>query len=128
MAEKDINILFGKSPLDDRERPMYQISVVAEILSVHPQTLRVSEREGLITPTRMSGQRLYSRADVERLGLIIDLTRNLGLNRAGVDIVLRMRHRLECLQREAVEMMALLSSEHQRLFRETLRDIFEEED
>ena len=91
---------------------MYLISVVAEILSVHPQTLRVYEREGLINPDRAGGQRLYSRADVERLGLILDLTRNLGLNRAGVDIVLRMRHRLECLQRESMEMMRLMDREH----------------
>jgi len=127
MSAQGFDKPFDKSALDDHERPMYLISVVAEILSVHPQTLRVYEREGLICPDRAGGQRLYSRADVERLGLILDLTRNLGVNRAGVDIVLRMRHRLECLQRETMEMMRLMDSEHRRFFEEKLRDIFEED-
>jgi MerR family transcriptional regulator/heat shock protein HspR len=118
---------FDKSALDDHERPMYLISVVAEILSVHPQTLRVYEREGLISPERAGGQRLYSRADVEKLGLILDLTRNLGLNRAGVDIVLRMRNRIESLQRETMEMMRLMDKEHRDFFEEKLKNIFEEE-
>lgn len=118
---------FDTNALDDHERPMYLISVVAELLGVHPQTLRVYEREGLISPSRAGGQRLYSRADVERLGLILDLTRNLGLNRAGVDIVLRMRHRIECLQRETVEMMRIMDEEHRKFFEDKLKDIFEEE-
>lgn len=118
---------FDTNALDDHQRPMYLISVVAELLGVHPQTLRVYEREGLISPSRAGGQRLYSRADVERLGLILDLTRNLGLNRAGVDIVLRMRHRIECLQRETVEMMRIMDEEHRKFFEAKLRDIFEEE-
>jgi len=118
---------FDRSSLDDSERPMYLISVVAEILNVHPQTLRVYEREGLISPSRTGGQRLYSRSDIERLGLILDLTRNLGVNRAGVDIVLRMRHRLECLQRETMEMMRIMDREHREFFEEKLRDIFEED-
>ena len=112
---------------DDYNRPMYLISVVAELLHVHPQTLRVYEREGLITPSRTGGQRQYSRADVERLGLILDLSKNLGVNRAGVDIVLRMRHRIECLQREAMSMMQLLEEEQRIEFEEKLRQIFEEE-
>lgn len=118
---------FDTNALDDHQRPMYLISVVSELLGVHPQTLRVYEREGLISPSRAGGQRLYSRADVERLGLILDLTRNLGLNRAGVDIVLRMRHRIECLQRETVEMMRIMDEEHRKFFEEKLKDIFEEE-
>jgi len=118
---------FDSSALDDYERPMYLISVVAGLLNVHPQTLRVYEREGLISPDRAGGQRLYSRADVERLGLILDLTRNLGLNRAGVDIVLRMRHRIECLQREAMEMMRIMDEEHRKFFEGKLKDIFEED-
>jgi len=114
--------------IEDRERPVYLISVVSEMLDVHPQTLRMYEREGLITPHRTGGQRLYSRADVERLGLILELSRNLGVNRAGVDIVLRLRHRLECMQREAIEMMELLHEEHRRRFRDKLRKIFEEDE
>lgn len=114
---------------DDNEynRPMYLISVVAELLHVHPQTLRVYEREGLIAPSRSGGQRQYSRADVERLGLILDLSKNLGVNRAGVDIVLRMRHRIECLQRETMSMMQLLDEEHRQEFEEKLHRIFDEE-
>lgn len=114
--------------IEDRERPVYLISVVSEMLDVHPQTLRMYEREGLISPHRTGGQRLYSRADVERLGLILELSRNLGVNRAGVDIVLRLRHRLECMQREAIEMMELLHEEHRRRFSEKLRKIFEEDE
>lgn len=121
-----MDILSDGKPLDDRDRPMYLISVVAELLSVHPQTLRVYEREGFVCPSRAGGQRLYSRADIERLGFILDLTRNLGVNRAGVDIVLRMRHRLKCLQRETVEMMTLLDDEHRAIFQEKLKDIFKE--
>ncbi len=114
---------------DDSEynRPMYLISVVAELLHVHPQTLRVYEREGLITPSRSGGQRQYSRADVERLGLILDLSKNLGVNRAGVDIVLRMRQRIERLQREAMNMMEYLEDEHRAQFEEKLQHLFDDE-
>ena len=113
--------------IDELNRPVFLISVVAELLDVHPQTLRVYEREGLITPSRAGGQRLYSRADVERLNLILDLSRNLGVNRAGVDIVLRMRHRLECLQKETVHMMRLMDDEHRQIFEIKLKEIFKEE-
>jgi MerR family transcriptional regulator/heat shock protein HspR len=117
--------------MDDSDRPMYLISIVAEMLDVHPQTLRTYEREGLVSPGRSGGegsQRLYSKADVERLGLILDLTRNLGVNRAGVDIILRMRQRLESLQEEVERMLERMDGAMREEFQEKIRCIFEEEE
>jgi MerR family transcriptional regulator/heat shock protein HspR len=90
------------------ERPRYMISVAADLVGMHPQTLRIYETKGLIRPKRTSGNtRLYSEADVERLRLIQRLTTELGLNLAGVEQVLhmqdevaKMRRRLERLERE----------------------------
>jgi MerR family transcriptional regulator/heat shock protein HspR len=104
------------------------ISVVSRLLSVHPQTLRLYEKEGLITPRRTRKQRLYSEQDVERLDLILQLTRELGVNKAGVDIILRMRHRMEVMQREMEEMMGFLEEEVRRDFREKLRKELTEEE
>jgi MerR family transcriptional regulator/heat shock protein HspR len=111
----------------DRKQPLYMISVVSRMLSVHPQTLRLYEREGLISPTRMKKQRLYSEDDVEKLNLILELTRELGVNKAGVDIILRMRHRLEIVQREMEEMMGFLENEIRKEFRERLKRELQEE-
>jgi MerR family transcriptional regulator/heat shock protein HspR len=111
----------------DKEQPLYLISVVAEMLSVHPQTLRLYERDGLITPRRTRRQRLYSENDVERLSLILELTRELGVNKAGVDIILRMRHRLEVMQKEMDEMMGYLEEEIRKDIRERLRKELHEE-
>lgn len=111
----------------NKEQPLYLISVVAEMLSVHPQTLRLYEREGLINPQRTRKQRLYSESDVERLNLILQLTRELGVNKAGVDIILRMRRRLEVMQKEMEEMMGFLEDEIRRDFRERLRKELREE-
>ena len=94
--------------MTERERPRYMISVAAELVGMHPQTLRIYESKGLISPKRTSGNtRLYSEADVERLQLIQQLTTVLGLNLAGVEQVLhmqdeivRMQRRLERLERE----------------------------
>lgn len=111
-----------------KDEPLYIISVVSRMLSVHPQTLRIYEREGFLTPSRTGGQRLYSEADVERLGMIIRLTRDLGVNRAGVDIILRMRRRLECLQEEVEEMMQFLDEGLREGFERKIRRIFIEEE
>jgi MerR family transcriptional regulator/heat shock protein HspR len=111
----------------DKEQPLYLISVVAEMLSVHPQTLRLYERDGLIAPRRTRRQRLYSENDVERLSLILELTRELGVNKAGVDIILRMRHRLEVMQKEMDEMMGYLEEEIRKDIRERLRKELHEE-
>lgn len=111
----------------DKSRPVYLIGIVCEMLQVHPQTLRLYEREGLITPSRGKRQRLYSQRDVERLHLILQLTRELGVNKAGVDIILRMRHRIEILQREIEDMMGHMEEDIRREFRRRLRDELGEE-
>ncbi len=111
----------------DKDQPLYLISVVCEMLNVHPQTLRLYEKEGLITPQRTSKQRLYSDSDVERLNFILQLTRELGVNKAGVDIILRMKHRLEIMQREMEDMMNDLDYEIRRDFSEKLKKALEEE-
>lgn len=83
------------------EDPVYQISVVAELLGVHPQTLRHYEREGLVVPSRTSGKiRVYSQKDIDDLRLIIRLTRELGVNLAGVDIILQLKNQVRELQKE----------------------------
>jgi MerR family transcriptional regulator/heat shock protein HspR len=79
----------------------YTISVVAEQYDIHPQTLRLYEREGLIKPSRSAkGTRYYTEEDIERLELILNLTRDLGVNLAGVEIILNMRERMSQMQRE----------------------------
>lgn len=88
-----------------RERAVYMISVVAEMLGVHPQTLRLYEREGFIMPKRTEGGvRLYSQDDVERIKAVITLTRDLGVNLAGVEVILSMREKMEHLQEQMDEM------------------------
>lgn len=111
----------------DRKQPLYLISVVSEMLRVHPQTLRLYEKDGLIAPRRTKKQRLYSENDVERLNFILQLTRELGVNKAGVDIILRMRHRMEVMQEEMEEMMGLLEEEMRRDFKERLKKALREE-
>jgi MerR family transcriptional regulator, heat shock protein HspR len=79
----------------------YTISVVAEEYGIHQQTLRLYEREGLIKPSRSAkGTRYYTEEDIERLELILNLTRDLGVNLAGVEIILSMRERMSQMQRE----------------------------
>jgi MerR family transcriptional regulator/heat shock protein HspR len=90
----------------EKKQPVYMIGVVAELLQVHPQTLRLYEREGLVVPSRSKGNtRLYSQEDVEQLKLIMRLTRDLGVNLAGVEVILEMRSRMSLLQQEARELM-----------------------
>ncbi len=84
-----------------RERPLYMISVAAELAGVHPQTLRIYERKALIRPQRSGGNtRLYSEADIERLRFIQRLTQEEGINLAGVMRIMEMQHETERLQRE----------------------------
>ena len=79
----------------------FTISAVAEEFDVHPQTLRLYEREGLLKPSRSEGNtRLYTDTDLERLELILSLTRDLGVNLAGVEIILNMREKMDAMQRE----------------------------
>ncbi|ANE32377.1 putative heat shock protein HspR [Campylobacter hyointestinalis] len=78
------------------EEPVYLISVVAKVLSIHPQTLRQYEREGLVEPSRTGGKmRLYSEKDLDRIKMILRLTRDLGVNLAGVDVILRLKEQIE---------------------------------
>ena len=111
----------------DEEQPLYLISIVSKMLNVHPQTLRLYEREGFVRPKRTKKQRLYSEKDVEQLNFILQLTREMGVNRAGVDIILRLRHRMDILQHEMEEMMDLLEDGLQRDFKERIRKAFKEE-
>ncbi|HEX8248773.1 MAG TPA: helix-turn-helix transcriptional regulator [Pyrinomonadaceae bacterium] len=79
----------------------YTISAVAELFDVHPQTLRLYEREGLLKPSRSEGNtRLYTDPDLERLEIILSLTRDLGVNLAGVEIILNMREKMDAMQHE----------------------------
>ena len=112
---------------DDKKQPVFMISVVAKMLNVHPQTLRLYEREGLISPQRSKRTRLYSVEDVEKLAMILRLTRELGVNRSGVEIIMRLRQRLEAFQRETEEMMVFLEEDIRRDFITKLRKIFTEE-
>jgi len=83
------------------EEPVYLISVVANMLKIHPQTLRQYEREGLVQPSRTQGRmRLYSQADIDRMKLILRLTRDMGVNLAGVDVILRLRDTMEKMEQE----------------------------
>jgi MerR family transcriptional regulator/heat shock protein HspR len=111
----------------DKKQPVFMISVVSRMLGVHPQTLRLYEREGLVTPQRTKRARLYSQEDVEKLAMILRLTREMGVNRAGVEIILRLRHRLEVLQKEMDEMMQLLDEDLRSDFMKRIKRMFFEE-
>jgi MerR family transcriptional regulator/heat shock protein HspR len=90
----------------------YMISAVASKYNVHPQTLRLYEREGLLAPSRTDGNtRLYSDDDLHRLETILTLTRDLGVNLAGVEIILNMRQKMESMQSEVNEFMAYVKKE-----------------
>jgi len=104
------------------DRPRYMISVAAELVGMHPQTLRMYEQKGLVQPQRTAGNtRLYSEADLERLRLIQKLTTQLGLNLAGVEAVLgleeqlqRMQARMERLEREMSEAIRQVHKQYRR--------------
>jgi len=92
------------------DEPVYLISIVANILNIHPQTLRQYEREGLLEPSRTQGKmRLYSRRDIDRMKLILRLTRQMGVNLAGVDIVLQLKEQLDSAKEEIVKLREELS-------------------
>lgn len=92
------------------DEPVYLISVVATMLDIHPQTLRQYEREGLVQPSRTQGRmRLYSQRDIERMKLILRLTRQLGVNLAGVDIVLQLKEQIDAMQTEIDQLREELS-------------------
>src|SRR5207247_4652524 len=94
---------------------VFSISSIAKMLSVHPQTLRFYERAGFVQPVRTRGEtRLYSQQDIAQLRLILHLTRDLGVNLAGVEIILRMQRQLEYLQDEIDHLRQLLVAHGQQ--------------
>ena len=95
-----------------RSKAAYMISAVADQYEIHPQTLRLYEREGLLKPSRSEGNtRLYTDEDLERLEVILKLTRELGVNLAGVEIILNMREKMEAMQQQIEEFVAQLNRE-----------------
>jgi MerR family transcriptional regulator/heat shock protein HspR len=93
--------------VNDRAKPLYMIGVVADMLKVHPQTLRFYEKKGLVRPSRTEGQtRMYSPEDVEDIARLLRLTRDLGVNLAGVEIILKMRRRMTDMQRQIEDLLA----------------------
>ena len=95
-----------------RRKAAYMISAVAEQYGIHPQTLRLYEREGLLKPSRSDGNtRLFTDDDLERLEIILKLTRDLGVNLAGVEIILNMREKMEAMQKQIGEFIATLNQE-----------------
>jgi MerR family transcriptional regulator, heat shock protein HspR len=101
----------AKSARETR-KAAYMISAVAEQYQIHPQTLRLYEREGLLKPSRSEGNtRLYTEEDLERLEVILHLTRDLGVNLAGVEIILNMRQKMHDMQAQIQEFIATLNRE-----------------
>jgi MerR family transcriptional regulator/heat shock protein HspR len=105
----------------------YTISAVAELFDIHPQTLRLYEREGLLKPSRSIGNtRLYEDADIERLEVILSLTRDLGVNLAGVEIILNMREKMDAMQQEFERFFEYLRS-HAGEFSQQFENLYESE-
>jgi MerR family transcriptional regulator/heat shock protein HspR len=108
-----------------RSKAAYMISAVAEQYAIHPQTLRLYEREGLLKPSRSEGNtRLYTQEDIERLEVILHLIRDLGVNLAGVEIILNMRTKMSGMQAQIQEVVATLNRE---LASHTIRPAITEE-
>ena len=92
--------------MTDRTKPLYMIGVVAEMLKVHPQTLRFYEKKGLVRPSRTEGQtRMYSEEDLEEMARLLRLTRDMGVNLAGVEIILKMRRRMIEMQKQIEDLL-----------------------
>lgn len=92
--------------MTDKGKPLYMIGVVAEMLRLHQQTLRMYERKGLIRPSRTEGRtRMYSAEDVEEIARLVRLTRDLGVNLAGAEIILKMRRRMLDMQRQIEDLL-----------------------
>jgi MerR family transcriptional regulator/heat shock protein HspR len=102
--------------MDEKNRPKYSISVVAKMFDIHPQTLRLYEREGLMKPQRTErNTRMYCDNDVERLKSILNLTQEMGVNLAGVEVVLRMREQMQELREQIKRMRTGLEELLQKL-------------
>jgi MerR family transcriptional regulator, heat shock protein HspR len=106
------------------DRPMFMISVAAELVGMHPQTLRIYENKGLVRPQRTpGGTRLYSEQDVERLRIIQRLTTELGLNLAGVELVLRLEDELRKAHAQVERLKQQLRDDIQKVHKEYRRDL-----
>jgi MerR family transcriptional regulator/heat shock protein HspR len=106
------------------DRPRYMISVAADLVGMHPQTLRIYEAKGLVTPQRTAGNtRLYSEADLERLRLIQQLTTELGLNLAGVEQVIRLEEQMRRMQRAIERLERELREQVAEVHRQYRRDL-----
>lgn len=103
----------------------YMISAVAEKYNIHPQTLRLYEREGLLAPSRSEGNtRLYTDEDLERLEVILNLTRELGVNLAGIEVILNMREKMEELQVEMEDFVDFVNRELERMRDRAMQERF----
>ena len=106
------------------DKPRYMISVAADLVGMHPQTLRIYEQKGLVHPKRTTGNtRLYSEADIERLQLIQRLTNELGLNLAGVELVLRLEDELRKAHARIERLQQQLRDDVQNVHRQYRRDL-----
>ena len=107
----------------DNEEPVYMISIAARLCEMHPQTLRLYERAGLIKPHRVSlKNRMYSDADIERLRQIQRLTHELGVNLAGVEVILRLLDQMEQMRLHMEEEINRMTSQMEERVRETRED------
>ena len=110
--------------METSERPIYMISVAADLVGMHPQTLRMYETKGLVRPHRTpGGTRLYSEADVERLRIVQRLTSELGLNLAGVELVLRLEDELRKAHAQVERLQRQLRREVQKVHKQYRRDL-----
>ncbi len=99
-----------------KRKGFYTIGMVARMYNIHPQTLRLYEREGLIKPQRTAGNnRVYTDEDLERLEFILTLTRELGVNLAGVEIILRMKEQMEEMQKQIEQLLEFIEKTLQNL-------------
>ena len=99
------------STFEDKGKPVYMIGVVAEMLKLHPQTLRMYEKKGLIRPSRTEGRtRMYSSEDVEDIARVVRLARDLGVNLAGIEIILKMRRRMLDMQHQLEDLTSHVRS------------------
>jgi MerR family transcriptional regulator/heat shock protein HspR len=109
--------------MTDKGKPLYMIGVVAEMLRLHPQTLRMYERKGLIRPSRTVGKtRMYSAEDVEEIARMVRLTRDLGVNLAGAEIILRMRRRMMEMQAQIESLLDYVKADMGPLRDQAARD------
>ena len=110
--------------METSERPIYMISVAADLVGMHPQTLRMYETKGLVRPHRTAGgTRIYSEADVERLRIVQRLTSELGLNLAGVELVLRLEDELRKAHAQVERLQQQLRREVQNVHKQYRRDL-----